>query len=237
MLMAGCSTELHHGLSERDANEMVVVLESNGIEAAKEPDPRDPLLWMVSVPQAVRVEAWTALSKQGLPRPGVQGFGHFYPRDALVPSSSEERILMQYATAQELRQTLILVDGVVDAQVNLVIPEQPRIRLSGEVSPSPRASVLLKVQTLPEEAPPIGEEDVKRLISGAVDRLEMGNVEVLFSSVTNPVPHDTDSKVTRVGPIAVVRSGKFALQAIIGGLFSVILVLVGAVFFLVLRRK
>jgi len=235
--LVGCSTELHHGLEEREANEIVVALERRGIESNKRPDPREPTLWAVSVPQAVRVDAWNVLSTEGLPRPRVQGFGQFYPRDALVPSSSEERILVQYATAQELRQTLVLVDGVVDAQVNLVIPEQPRIRLSGEEPPRPRASVLIKYRELTKDVVPIDEADVQRLVVGAVDRMTPGDVEVMFSPMEHFSRPDEQVRVTSVGPIAVVSSGKFALQATIGGLFSVIFVLVGAIFFLVLRRK
>lgn len=236
-LILGCTSELHHGLEEREANEIVVALERKGIEAQKKPDPRDPLFWTVSVPEAVRVDAWNILSSEGLPRPRVQGFGEFYPREALVPSASEERILVQYATAQELRQTLVLVDGVVDAQVNLVIPEQPRIRLSGEEAPRPRASVLVKYREVVEGELPITEEEIARVVTGAVDRMLPEDVQVMFSKMENSVMPEEQVRVTQVGPIAVVNSGKFALQATIGGLFSVILVLVGAVLFLVMRKR
>ena len=236
LVLSGCTTELYHGLEERQANEMIVVLERHGIPSQKEVDPREDEKWVVSVPSGVRVDAWEVLSSRGLPRPDVTGFDAFYPRESLVPTADEERILLQYATAQELRETLLTVDSVVDAQVNLVLPEKPRVRLStDEISP-PRASVLVKYRDRDDNGPPVSEADVKAMIAGGVDGLERDRVTVLLTRVdlgTEPVG---EIEIASVGPVSVAAASKTALQLLVGGLILLMFTLVGALVFVIIRN-
>src|SRR5690606_64424 len=119
LVLSACTEPVHHGLSERAANEMVVVLEQHGIEAHKERDPAGDGQWLVAVGAGARVEAWRILQIEGLPRPETGGFGSFYPGSGLIPTAGEERVVLQYATAQELQKALLKLEGVVDAHVNL----------------------------------------------------------------------------------------------------------------------
>ena len=153
LVATGCQQEVYHGLSERQANQLVVALEQHGIRADKAADGSEEESWMVTVPSGEKVRAWKLLEQKGLPRPEVSGIGEFYPTGGLIPTASEERVLYQYATAQELRKTLLKVDGVVAAQVNLVLPEKPRVRLANTEVEPPRASVLVKFQAGSGERP------------------------------------------------------------------------------------
>ncbi len=236
LLLSACTSELHHGLDESSANEMITLLERNGIEADKIPDPGDPKFWAVTVPHGVRIEAWSALQRQGLPRPQVEGFSQFYPREGLVPSADEERIIVQFATGQELRRALMAIDGVVDAHVNLVLPETPRVRLNRDELPPPRAAVLLKYRPDAAGKVPISVPEVQRLVAGAIDRMTPQQVEVVTTAIAVPVV-STNIKMTQVGPVSVAASNKTTLQALVGLLVIMVLGLAAGLSFVLVRRR
>jgi len=223
-------------LEESSANEMITLLERNGIEAEKIADPSDPKLWAVTVPHGVRIQAWSTLQRQGLPRPHVEGFSQFYPREGLVPSADEERIIVQCATGQELRRALMAIDGVVDAHVNLVLPETPRLRLNHDELPPPRAAVLIKYRPDAAGKVPVSIPDVQRLVAGAIDRMTPQQVEVVTTAIA--VPADSSNiKMTQVGPVSVAASNKFTLQALVGLLVMMVLGLAAALSFVIVGRR
>lgn len=234
---AGCQSELLHGLSEPAANEMIVVLEQHGFQADKSRDPGDPEAFVVTVPGGVQVDAWRVLQAEGLPRPQARGFGDFYPSQGLVPTSGEERVLLQYATAQELRNTLLTVDGLIDAQVNLVLPERSRVRLSSETPTPPRASVLVKYRPDDDGAAPMSPVEIQSLIAGGVDSLDVEAVTVVMTPGRRGLEPLQQPRLETVGPVAVAPANKAVLQGMMLGLLGIIGFLVGAVIFLVLKRK
>lgn len=236
VVVSGCTTELYHGLDERSANEMVMVLDRSGIEADKTVDPIDASRWAVTVPRGVRVEAWEILARRGLPRPEVQGFDAFYPRDSLVPTADEERIILQYSTSQELRRAILAIDSVVDAHVNLVLPEKPRVRLSNATVVPPRASVLVRFRDREDGEAPVTAEAVKTLVAGGVEGLQPEAVEVLLTRADLGGDEAPSVEMASVGPVSVAARSKFALQAFVGGLILVMFGLAGALVFVVVRR-
>lgn len=234
----GCREEVYHDLSERRANELVVALEQEGIRADKVQDPSSDGKWMVTVPSGEKVRAWKTLESNGLPKPDVQGFGEFYPTGGLIPTSSEEQILFQYATAQELRKTLLKVDGVVDAQVNLVLPEEPRVKLANTEVEPPRASVLVKytpTRASPKENP-VTREQIEKLVAGGVKGLERKRVEVIMTEARDATEELEEPEFAQVGPVAVAPQSKRALQAVIGVMGLIVVILGGGVVFLLWQR-
>ena len=238
LLLSGCSAEIYHDLEEQSANEMIVALEHHGITAEKIPDVNAEGRWMLQVSTADRVDAWKVLQAQGLPKPQVKGFDAHYPSSGLIPTSSEERILLQFSTSQELRRTLLTVDRVVDAQVNLVLPEKPRVPMPNQVVEKPRASVLIKYR--PTEAiktPPLTDEQVSTLVAGGVEALEAAQVKVIQTPEAI-VPRDqiVSPRFAQVGPISVAPQSKTWMQIILG-MMSMAVVLMGAtIAFLLIRR-
>ncbi|MGM0555376.1 MAG: hypothetical protein ACQEVA_03260 [Myxococcota bacterium] len=236
LFAAACSEPIYHGLQERDANEMVVVLEQHGIDASKRRDPAGDEAWLIEVPPAQSGEAWRVLQKEGLPRREVSGFDKFYPSGGLVPTENEERVLLQFSTAQELTRSLLKIDGVVDAQVNLVLPEKPRVQLESTKIEPPRASVLLKYKVESGE-PPVSRESISRLVSGGVEGLEQERVDVIFTRADRSAVPLAESKVSSIGPIAVAPESKSAFQILIGLMGVSIVGLCGALVYMVLRMK
>jgi type III secretion protein J len=228
--LTGCTAELYHGLSEAEANDMIVALDEAGISANKAADPAGEG-WMVQVASGEKSDAWRVLRQRGLPRPEPKGFGSFYPSDGLVPTAGEERVLLQYATAQELRAGLLTIDGVVDAHVNLVLPEKPRVRLSDQPVEPPRASVVV---TYGGEASPLSEDRVKSLVVGGVEGMTPEHVTVMLSRIETAAPGAP--RYDQVGPISVAPANATMMQFVFGGMLLLIMVMAAAVVFLVVRR-
>lgn len=236
MVMAGCGQPLHHDLDEAQANAMVVALSQHGFEAEKIRDPHDGDRWAVSVPQADRVEAWSVLQQEGLPRPAASGFGDFYPGGGLIPTAQEERVVLQYATARELQTSLLKVDGIVDAHVHLVLPEQPRVQMSNTAVAQPRASVLVQWRDR-NGHPPLDEQAIRDLVSGAVEGLQGERVHVVMTAVSPVERQPPEDRLVQVGPLSVSPSSQGPLKFLILMMGGVIIALSAGLVYLVLSSR
>ncbi|WP_157265952.1 type III secretion system inner membrane ring lipoprotein SctJ [Azohydromonas aeria] len=170
-LLAGCNDqELYGQLSERQANEMVAVLRSAGIEAEKQGQAgvfsirtaRDDF------PAAVR-----ALSAQGYPRAEFDSMGTIFKREGFVSSPLEERARLVHAMSQEIANTLTSIDGVVQARVHLVMPE--RHPLADKAVPA-AASVFIKHR--PDKDMTAQVAQIKALVVNGIEGLPYDNVTV-----------------------------------------------------------
>ena len=123
LLLAGCvkETTLHAGLEERQANLVMAALLDAGIDCHKAPGEEGT--WNVTVDESKFATAVNLLEKAGLPRRAHNGIGEVFKKTGMISSPSEERIRFMDALAQDLARTISMVDGVVDARVHVVLPE------------------------------------------------------------------------------------------------------------------
>ena len=123
LLLAGCDKEttLHAGLEERQANLVMAALLDAGIDCHKAPGEEGT--WNVTVVESKFAEAVNLLEKAGLPRRPHQGIGEVFKKTGMISSPSEERIRFMDALAQDLAKTISGIEGVVDARVHIVLPE------------------------------------------------------------------------------------------------------------------
>ena len=123
LLLAGCDQEttLHSGLAERQANLVMAALRDAGITCHKSPGEEGT--WNVSVDESKFAAAVNLLEKAGLPRRAHQGIGEVFKKTGMISSPSEERIRFMDALAQDIAKTISCIDGVVDARVHVVLPE------------------------------------------------------------------------------------------------------------------
>ena len=123
LLASGCDQEarLNTNLEEGQANLIVAALLDAGISAHKSPG--DEGAWNVEVSQSRFAEAANLLEKKGLPRRAFNGVGEVFKKSGMVSSPSEERIRFMDALAQDLARTISGIDGVLDARVHIVLPE------------------------------------------------------------------------------------------------------------------
>lgn len=123
MLLAGCDKEatLHSGLGERQANLVMAALLDAGISCRKTPGEEGT--WNVICSEAKFAQAVNLLERQGLPREPRQGIGEVFKKTGMISSPSEERIRFMDALAQDIARTISMIEGVVDARVHVVLPE------------------------------------------------------------------------------------------------------------------
>ncbi len=123
MVMAGCDQQarLNTNIEEQQANLIVAALLDVGINASKAPGEEGA--WNVSVPQNRFAEAANLLEQKGLPRRAYNGIGEVFKKTGMISSPSEERIRFMDALAQDLSRTISGIDGVIDARVHIVLPE------------------------------------------------------------------------------------------------------------------
>ena len=176
--------DLQTGLSEQDAQEIVVVLGENGIEASSSKtagEKKGEEKWTVSVYGGDQnlARAWRVLEENGLPRQRDKGLDDVFASSGMIPTATEEKARLLTGIAGEISRTLKSVAGVVDAHVLVVLPDSSPLLDSSQRVP-PTASVLIKYRG---NELPLGEDDVKKLVARAVEGLQPENVAVVYKKV------------------------------------------------------
>ncbi len=122
-LLTGCDKEttLFSSLEESQANAALATLLEHGISATKTPG--DEGTWNVMIGEKDFAAAATLCERRGIPRRTFNGVGEVFKKTGMVSSPSEERIRFMDAIAQDLSRTISMIDGVVDARVHVVLPE------------------------------------------------------------------------------------------------------------------
>ena len=184
VLTTGClRQELVSGLDERESQEIIVLLQENGLDGVREivPQERAAPTWTVSVRggEGNRVLAWKVMQENGLPREKVQGLGDVFAEQGMIPTSTQEKAKIIVGLSGEMSRTLRSIKGVVDARVHVVLPaDNPLVDEESRAKPS--ASVLIKHHG---DKPPISQSDVLRLVSKGVEGLKEDQIAVVFHKV------------------------------------------------------
>lgn len=193
LMLCGClSRDLQSGLSEQDAQEIVVVLKQNGLDAfpvREQGGDRDSApAWTVKVKGGSRnlLVAWQVMQDNGLPRQKVKGMEEVFSNKGMIPTASEEKARMLLGLSGELTRTIKSVAGVLDARVQVVLPDNSPLVDKSQWSAT-TASVLIKHRG---SAPPLTEDEVKSLVARGVEGLQPENVAVVFKRITvTPAPN------------------------------------------------
>jgi type III secretion protein J len=234
-VVAGCSTEIQHDLEEVEANEILVLLESNGIAASRERAGRSDE-WIVSVPTSDASRSWQLLMAHGLPRREVGGFDETFGEPSLIPSPTEERVRLQRATAGQLERSLMAMDHVVDARVHLVLPvREPLLGRQHEPAP-PQAAVLIVFRPNVDGGMPVDIEAARQLVTAAVAGLAADDVTVVTTPREVEMLGD-NPELSQIGPLVVTSSTRRSLQLLLGSLGGLILVLSAVIVMLVAKRR
>ncbi|MCW5964619.1 MAG: hypothetical protein KIT83_11320 [Bryobacterales bacterium] len=195
LALTGCLRhDLSTGLTEREAQEMIVILKENGLDASRVlvKREREEPSWTVMVKGGDQnlVLAWRVLQENGLPRQRVRGLNEVFSKEGMIPTATEERAKYLVGLSGEVSETLRAITGVVDARVNLVIPENSPLLEKANWKQA-TASVLLKYRT---EKPPLHEDSIKSLVARAVEGLDNENITVVMQRVTPTVQPERDAQ-------------------------------------------
>jgi type III secretion protein J len=240
LLLAGCDqrTELTRVQSEKEANRILVVLESRGVTSASKQQQTEQraTVWSISVSQEELSSARAILVQNDLPREDPGGFATMIAQGGLIPTKQQERAKMMYAMAGELEKTLSAIDRVVVARVHVVLPENDPFQRSAATRPSASAMVLLKYTPLPGETAtalptndhsdaPIAEGQVQQMVARSVEGLLPDDVFVTF---TRSMPLEFAAAPAPMAAPPAASSGGETSSGLAGNR-SILLQLLGAV--------
>jgi len=185
LITTGCSFEtVVHNLSEREANLIVELFADNQIESTKGiVDTGREVFYTISVPIKNKLDAIRLLNLHELPRRKDKGYNEIFSESGLIPTSAEEKAKELAALEGEIERQLKLVDGLLDAQVQIVIPEQSALRTAEDQISAPTASVTIRYLPGAGGTKPITEIQIQTLIAAGVEKLTPDQVFPLMTPI------------------------------------------------------
>lgn len=186
VILSSCKEELYSQLEERQANEMIYLLESENISVSRERDGDGLNTLLIEREEFAR--AMAILSKNGLPKESFRGIGEVFGEEKLVTSEFEEKIRYTYALNQELSESLTRIDGVTLARVHITVPEKVRL---GKEKPRTKASVFIYYTGNREAVEK--KSVIKNLIVNSANNISYEDVTVALF----PVKIDGEPKVQK----------------------------------------
>jgi type III secretion protein J len=178
VLLAGCKEVLFARLTEPQANEVVAALAEARIEVSKARI--DESSWQIEVDGGQIGQALVLLRNRGLPSQPTTSLGEVFKKDGMISSPQEERARYAFALQEGISATLRRIDGVVDARVHVVIPQNDP--LSSRVVPA-SASVLMRHRRN-VDMQMLGPS-IKSIVMASVEGLDMRNIALLALPVEN----------------------------------------------------
>lgn len=182
--IAGCQTNsiIVDNVTDRDANEIVVLLNSKGIKAQKIAAPRpttggaatSALLWNISVPASQLTDSIGILNQAGLPRLKGTTLLDLFGTSGLVPSDLQDRIRYQEGLSEQLATTIRKMEGIIDADVQITFPQPDQ-----EQQVPLTASVYVKHRGVLDNPNSLLVTKIKRLVSSSLPGLAIDNVTVV----------------------------------------------------------
>lgn len=188
LFLAGCDTNqtIVNNVVERDANEIIVFLASKGVEAQKVLTPSSGIgatapsnLYSIVVSSSQGVDAMAILNKVGLPRPQGITLLDLFAKSGLMSSTMEDTVRYQAGMAEQIKNTIRKIDGVIDADVQISYPPANTIQAPGTAPPKTTAAIYVKHQGILEDPNSHIEVKIKRLVSGSINGLDYNNVFVI----------------------------------------------------------
>ncbi len=183
LAFVGCrEVDLHHNLQEIEADEILVTLHQNGIEAKKEKEMNgQDLSWKVTVGSDEMAKARQILIANNLPRKHELGLSGVYKEKGLIPTPDEQKARFLLALKGEIINSLQKIPGVVDCDVVLNVPTESEFSELDPVKKKPTASVVVKTRNDELVAQTVTEGKIQRFVANTVPNLDPNDVTVIVT--------------------------------------------------------
>lgn len=180
----GCGeAALTHGLQETEADEILVTLNQNGIQAVKkrEETTGQDISWMVTVKSKDENMARQILRANNLPRKKELGLSGVYKEKGLIPTPDEQKARFLLALKGEIINSLLKIPGVVDVDVVLNVPNESEFADLDPVKRKPTAAVVVRTRNDELVAQTVTEGKIQRFVANTVPNLDPNDVSVIVS--------------------------------------------------------
>lgn len=171
-------------VSERDANEIIVFLASKNIAASKVPakssgpgGASSGTAYSIMVGSKQMTDAMAILNQNGLPRRKATDLLTLFQKQGLMSSDKEETIRYQAGLAESIASIIALIDGVIDAKVQIAFP--PATTSDDAPKEKTTASVYVKHQGILDDPNSHLITNIKRIVSASVNNLDINDVTVI----------------------------------------------------------
>lgn len=178
VLFANCTVEkpiLVQGLTQNDANNIVLVLANNNIPATKKFDAKEGT-YHIEVDSKNQILGLQVLSNFGEPVSKRTSMGEIFKKENMISSPMEEFARYTYALDQDLESTLAQIDGIISVRVQVSLP-MPSDNLWSSEAAKPGAAIFIKYR--PGYRIDLLTNRIKLLVSKAVPGLTPDMVEIL----------------------------------------------------------
>lgn len=202
LLLAGCGRQvLYSHLDEQQANEVIAALMQGGVDADKQVvSTNGAESWQVLVDKDKLPVATEILASKGLPRKKLASFCEIFKSGGFVASAIEDKGRFRCALDQSIANTLRNMDGVIDASVDVAIPDK---NLLTETQKSASASVVIVAR--PDSPVLQRATDIKAIVKNAVSGLSNPDQVTVEFAVRQPP--DTTAASTRKGKMVAGMRG------------------------------
>lgn len=172
-----------HDLSEREANEILVFLESKGVVADKQKAEttgagQGEVKWDVVVASNRATLAMALLNEVGLPRKPGKSLLDIFEQSGLVPTEQQEQIKFRAGLEQEIANTIRKIDGVTDADVRLSFPKEDPLNI-GAPKGKVTASVYVKHSGILDDPNSHLISKIREFVASSVNGLNFDDVTVV----------------------------------------------------------
>ena len=200
-LLSGCdkAQTIVTGVDEREANTILVFLDSKGIKATKAQQAVSAIggggatspKYNIMVENSQAIDAMAILNQNGLPRKQGITLLELFAKSGFMTTDKEETIRYQAGLEQQLQNMILMIDGVIDASIQLSFPSTDTNLAPGAQKEKVTAAVYVKHQGVIDDPNTHLETKIKRLISGSVVGLDINDVTVVsdrsrFTDITEP---------------------------------------------------
>lgn len=210
-VLSACSTQIQHGLDERDANEIVTALMARGFEAKKTAEKGKKQTWAIELDDAEASAAMQVLHELKLPRAARLKTQTLAQNVGLIDTPAAERLRQLEAQEGDLEESLETMDGVTSAAVELVVPPSPR---PGQAAVPSKASVLIRAHPGAIERLQMEKAELRALVAGGVDGLLPDDVVLVIDPVVLPTPTPQPDVNAGLRPVVFVLGLALSIVAI-----------------------
>lgn len=211
-LFTACSTQIQHGLDERDANQIISALVARGFEARKVPEKGKKPTWAIELDDHQATEAMRVLNELKLPRPVRLKTQTLAQSVGLIDTPAAERLRQLEAQEGDIEESLETMDGVASVAVELVVPAPAR---PGQAALPSKASVLVRVQPIALEKLQMQRAELRALVAAAVDGLSPDDVVLVIDPVTIPMAPSPEEPARGMRPLVIVLGLSLSIVAML----------------------
>jgi type III secretion system YscJ/HrcJ family lipoprotein len=178
VLLSGCDQELLKGLDQRQANEVLAVLQQANISAKKQDGGK--LGYSIQVESSDFAKSVQLLKINDLPTKARVEISQMFPADSLATSPRAEKARLYSGIEQRLEQSLLVLPSVVKARLHISYDVESSATRQ-QAAPS-HLSVLIVYRSADDESVMIN--NIKRFLKNSLPSVNYEDISVVLTKAS-----------------------------------------------------